>query len=91
MTDPKSNWAKGDGGRARRLSRRGFLEAAGGAGIVGAMTFVVPAVARGQESLEPIKIGVMGPFTGPASRTGDSIQKGAQMALDDAHAAGRFR
>src|SRR3546814_5990237 len=30
----------------------------------------------------------MGPFTGPAGRTGEAIQKGAQMAVEDARANG---
>src|SRR3546814_15582641 len=30
----------------------------------------------------------MGPFTGPSGRTGEAIQKGAQMAVEDARANG---
>ena len=70
------------------LTRRRFMEAAGGAGVLGALVLVAPAAARAQETGAPLKIGVMGPFTGPASRTGDGIRKGTLMALDDARAAG---
>ena len=37
---------------------------------------------------EPIKVGVMGPFTGPAGRTGEGIQKGAMMAVEEAREEG---
>jgi branched-chain amino acid transport system substrate-binding protein len=70
------------------LTRRRFMEAAGGAGILGALGVAMPGAARAQAPGEPIRIGVMGPFTGPASRTGDGIRKGTLMALDDARAAG---
>lgn len=47
---------------------------------------LMPAQTHAQA--DPVKIGVMGPFTGPASRTGEGIQKGAQMALEDARERG---
>ena len=50
-------------------------------------TFTIPTGAGAQDA-EPIQVGVMGPFTGPASRTGEGIQKGAQMALEDAREEG---
>ena len=37
---------------------------------------------------EAVKIGVMGPFTGPAGRTGEAIQKGAMMAVEEAREQG---
>jgi branched-chain amino acid transport system substrate-binding protein len=39
---------------------------------------------------QSIKVGVVGPFTGPSARIGQDIQKGTQMALDDARAAGEL-
>lgn len=57
---------------------------------LGAMTMLAatsaPTVAEAQG--EPIQIGVMGPFTGPASRTGEAIRKGAEMAVEDARESG---
>jgi branched-chain amino acid transport system substrate-binding protein len=70
------------------VSRRRFLEATGAAG--GAAVFLVakPAFLRAQDMGEPLKIGSFGPFTGPASRTGDEIRNGVELALEDARAAG---
>lgn len=70
----------------RRVSRRRFVEAAGAG--AGAMLLMAKSPLRAQETGEPLKIGVMGPFTGPASRTGDGFKKGVTMALEDARAAG---
>src|SRR3546814_16428565 len=66
-------------------SRRRFMETASSIGL-GAALLAVPGVARAQPG--PVKIGVMGPFTGPAGRTGEAIQKGAQMAVADARENG---
>src|SRR3546814_21190562 len=57
------------------------METASSIGL-GAALLAVPGVARAQSG--PVKIGVMGPFTRPAARTGEAIQKGAQMAVADA-------
>lgn len=65
---------------AAGLSRRDVLAAAG----AGAALLVAPGALRAQQSGERIAIGVMGPFTGPAIRTGDAFKKGVQMALEDA-------
>ena len=68
------------------LSRRTLL-AAGAAGSAAALllrnrrTYAATAG-------DTLKIGVMGPFTGPASRTGDSFKKGFAMALEDARREG---
>ena len=64
------------------LSRRGFL-AASGAGAAASLLLPSGHV-RAATTGETLKIGVMGPFTGPASRTGDSFKKGFAMALEDA-------
>src|SRR5690606_39095007 len=63
---------------------------------LGGLSLVVGALIAGPASVntaqaqeaEPVKIGVMGPFTGPAGRTGEGIRKGALMAVDDAREQG---
>ena len=71
---------------ASALSRRGFIEAAGGAAAASA-AFLLATTALGAAE-GPLKIGSMGPFTGPASRTGDEIKNGVKLALEDAKAEG---
>jgi branched-chain amino acid transport system substrate-binding protein len=74
---------------ARAISRRRFIEAAGAAG--GAAFLVAkPGFLRAQDAGEPLKIGSFGPFTGPASRTGDEIKNGVALALEDARAEGEL-
>lgn len=77
------------GGDSNRngLTRRDFMESASSIGL-GVALLAVPGVAGAQTSSGPLKIGVMGPFTGPAGRTGEAIQKGAQMAVEDARENG---
>jgi len=70
-------------------SRRDFLQNLGRLGAAGTLLAVSPSALRAQSG-EPLKIGVMGPFTGPASRTGDGFKKGVMMALEDARAAGEI-
>ncbi|MDQ0509629.1 ABC transporter substrate-binding protein [Ancylobacter amanitiformis] len=58
-------------------------------------TFLASAVLLagiGQAALaaDVIKIGVVGPFTGPSAKIGQDIQNGTKMALDDARAAGEL-
>ena len=62
----------------------------GGRGSRGAAAFLVakPGFLRAQATGEPLKIGSFGPFTGPASRTGDEIKNGVDLALEDARAEG---
>jgi branched-chain amino acid transport system substrate-binding protein len=71
--------------RADAVPLRGARCLVGLAAAVSLAFLVAPAGVRAQE---PIQIGVMGPFTGPASRTGEGIQKGAEMALADAREEG---
>ncbi len=71
---------------AGALSRRGFIERAGAASAVSAAFLLATTALRAQEG--PLKIGSMGPFTGPASRTGDEIKNGVTLALEDAKAEG---
>jgi branched-chain amino acid transport system substrate-binding protein len=73
---------------ASAVSRRRFLEAAGTAGGAVALLVAKPGFLGAQDMGEPLKIGSFGPFTGPASRTGDEIKKGVELALEDARADG---
>ncbi|WP_022729699.1 ABC transporter substrate-binding protein [Fodinicurvata sediminis] len=70
------------------VTRRRFMETAGTVGLGAATLFATPGLARAQSDSGPIKIGVMGPFTGAASRTGEGIQNGAMMAVEDAREEG---
>ncbi len=69
------------------VSRRAFLESTA-AGALGAALIVATGPLRAQETGETVKIGVLGPFTGPASRTGDDFKRGVEMALEDARKQG---
>lgn len=73
-----------------RVSRRRFLESVAGYGAAGAAFLVAVSPLRAQETGAPLKVGSMGPFTGPASRTGDEFKNGVAMALEDARAAGEL-
>lgn len=70
----------------RTLTRRRFLETTSAVGAAGAFAMALPKGARAQDNV--LRIGVLAPFTGPASRTGDGFRNGATMALEDARAAG---
>ena len=79
MTEPK---------KEKGMTRREFVQTVGAAAVVGsALTMTIPKEAHAARSL---KIGFMGPFTGPASRTGDQFKRGIEMALEDAKAAGEI-
>src|SRR5918999_49514 len=69
------------------LSRRRFLETTAATGAAGA-AFIVASGALRAQGAGPLKIGSMGPFTGPASRTGDEFKNGVALALEDARAEG---
>jgi branched-chain amino acid transport system substrate-binding protein len=71
---------------ASALSRRGFIERAGAVSAASAAFLLATTALRAQTG--PLKIGSLGPFTGPASRTGDEIKNGVAMALEDAKADG---
>ncbi len=62
------------------LCRRRFLQ---GTTALGAATLILPRRLRAQQS-GPLKIGSMGPHTGPASRTGEEFKNAVAMAIDDA-------
>lgn len=70
------------------ITRRTFLASTISAGVAGSVMAIVPHGARAQSAT--LKLGVMAPFTGPASRTGDAFRKGSEMALEHARAAGEI-
>ncbi len=72
--------------RRGTLSRRRFLQSTGAAGAASAFALAMAPGARAQENV--LRLGVMGPMTGPASRTGDGFRQGAILALEDAREAG---
>ena len=75
--------------RQRRFYRRRFLQLAGALGA--AALLALPAwQTRAQYPDNRLRIGVMGPYTGPASRTGRAIRQGVIMALEDARAEGEI-
>jgi len=53
--------------------------------LAGAISF---ALAGGVSAQEVVKIGEVGPITGPAAYTGKDIQNGARMAIDELNAKG---
>ena len=57
-----------------------------GALAVGAI--VASSAGTDAVAAEPIKIGVMGPHTGPAARVGEDIKNGVNMGREEARAAG---
>lgn len=65
--------------------RRRFLE---NAGLLAAAT-ALPWSSKAPAG-EALRIGVLGPFSGPASGTGKDIRQGILMALDDARAEGEI-
>ncbi|GGO79099.1 hypothetical protein GCM10011348_12550 [Marinobacterium nitratireducens] len=69
-------------GRRRLLTSSGLLVASA----------LLPGVRRVATAEAPtaLRIGVMGPFGGPASGTGRDIRQGIEMALDDAGAEGEL-
>ena len=70
------------------MTRREFVKTVGAAAVVGsALSMSVPKEAHAARTL---KIGFMGPFTGPASRTGDQFKRGIKMALEDAETNGEI-
>ncbi|MBY4675033.1 ABC transporter substrate-binding protein [Marinobacterium arenosum] len=75
-----------------RLHRRQLLQAGMAFGALGALSLPLLALAdtpTGQVA-GVLKIGAIGPFSGPAAQTGRAMQQGIQMALDDARADGEL-
>ena len=78
-----------------RCARRARWESCRGGGCsrragAGAATLALSRRAAAQDTGRILKIGSMGPFTGPASRTGAEIKNGVMLALEDAKAAGEI-
>ena len=90
MTDDRKRTRPLSGVSSPSLTRRGLI---GGTGALATAASVGTLLSRAsplfaQDAGSTLKIGVMGPFTGPASRTGDSFKKGFEMAMEDARAKG---
>lgn len=73
---------------SRSITRRDALQATalGAAGALAAATFGFPAIVRGQSG--PVKIGHLTPLTGFLGQTGEYAVMGAQLAVEEANAAG---
>ena len=89
MTDRRQK-QRGLIGSRSGLSRRRFLETAGTFGAAGAAFMVAKPGLRAQEAGPVLRIGSVGPHTGPASRTGDEFKNGVALALEDAREAGEL-
>lgn len=66
------------------LNRRDFLV---GTSLATASLLVSANLKSGLAADGPLKIGCLGPFTGPAARTGDAMKEGTMLAIEDARAA----
>ncbi len=56
--------------------------------VIGTAVAALTAIALPASGADAIKIGVMGPHSGPAARVGQDIQQGVTFALEDARAEG---
>ncbi|MBW2057603.1 MAG: ABC transporter substrate-binding protein [Deltaproteobacteria bacterium] len=74
--------------REKGMTRRDFVKTVGVAAAAGGVLSV--GLPKEAQAAKKLKIGFMGPFTGPASRTGDQFKRGIKMALEDARAAGEI-
>ena len=70
------------------ITRREFVKTVGAAAV--AASALSTALPKNADAASKLKIGFMGPFTGPASRTGDQFKRGIEMALEEARAAGEI-
>jgi len=70
------------------MTRREFVKTVGTAAV--AASALTSALPKNADAASKLKIGFMGPFTGPASRTGDQFKRGIEMALEEARAAGEI-
>ena len=71
---------------ATGMTRREFVKTVGAAAV--AVSAINSALPKNAHAADTLKIGFMGPFTGPASRTGDQFKRGIEMALEEARAEG---
>ena len=60
------------------------------AGLTAALSLLQPAMAPAQTAGQPIRIGVIGPFTGPSSDFGQPMLNGVQLAVDEINAVGGY-
>lgn len=60
------------------------------AGLTAALSLLQPALAPAQTAGQPIRIGVIGPFTGPSSDFGQPMLNGVQLAVDEINAVGGY-
>lgn len=77
-----------EGKREKGITRRDFVKSVGMAAAAGSV--LSAGLPKKAHAATKLKIGFMGPFTGPASRTGDEFKRGIEMALEDARAAGEI-
>ena len=70
------------------ITRRDFVKSVGVAAAAG--TVLSAGLPKEAHAAKKLKIGFMGPFTGPASRTGDQFKRGIKMALEEAREAGEI-
>jgi branched-chain amino acid transport system substrate-binding protein len=58
---------------------------------VGALAWTVASLAQAQpQAQNPLKIGLIGPFTGPSSDFGNPMMHGVQLAVDEINAVGGY-
>jgi len=70
----------------RKVSRRGVLRLFGGAAVVAsAGPWGARARAAGKD---PIRIGLSAAFSGPNAKAGESMQRGAELAIEEINKAG---
>lgn len=70
------------------MTRREFVQTVGAAAV--AASALTAALPKDAQATKTLRIGFMGPYTGPASRTGDQFKRGIEMALEDAKKAGEI-
>ncbi|UCG09477.1 MAG: ABC transporter substrate-binding protein, partial [Desulfobacterales bacterium] len=70
------------------MTRREFVKTVGAAAV--AASAINSALPNKAHAADKLRIGFMGPYTGPASRTGDQFKRGIEMALEEARAAGEI-
>ena len=60
--------------KEKGMTRRDFVKTVGAAAAAGSVLSM--GLPKGAHAAKTLKIGFMGPFTGPASRTGDAFKRG---------------
>ncbi len=70
------------------LSRRRFIRATAATGVSALLALGRTGPVAASPDQAPLKVGILGPYSGPASDTGQAIRQGVIMALEDARAEG---